>query len=45
MKTLPEIVLCGLKPKVFYRAKDLAQEMAIDERQAACGLRELSRGG
>ena len=45
MKTLSDAVLCGLKPKVFYRSMDIAMELHIDPQKAASSLRELSRGG
>ncbi len=45
MKTLSDSVLCGLKPRVFYRANDVAKELGIDAQKAASSLRELSKGG
>lgn len=45
MKTLTDSVLCSLKPKTFYRAADLAQEMHIEPEKIQPCLRELSRGG
>ena len=44
-KTNTDIVLTQLKPKQFYRARDVADELHIDPSIAGSALRELSRGG
>lgn len=44
-KPLIECVLTNMKPRAFYRARDIADEMHIDPSQVSKALRELSQGG
>ncbi len=39
-----EAVLCAMKPRTFYRAKDVCSETEVNEFTVLSALRELAKG-